>query len=300
MMSESVRIWLTIAISLLSAGQARKVRLAGGSPAKIGDFPYLIASIHPEIRCTASLVSPSWVLGAAHCYIVESEKVHPRDVMLIAGIVDFNDTKLPSSQIRRAKAINIHPNFEEIKISGADLSLVNVGVPFELSSYVDVIPVSGDPFLLNEDVSCTASGWGDTSTSKTNTHLHKLNVVAVQSKSVCHGLTTKERKNMLCLRSDNGKGLCDGDSGGPLICKNELVGVAHQVYIERYKYRGPSDMDCGSKNIVHTYMFTCPYLNWIRAHVKNAPPKPERCFKLLDNAGHNEFNMSRQIKPTFE
>ncbi|BES88434.1 protease [Nesidiocoris tenuis] len=291
-----VNVWFLLSLAHSTSAQGRSPRLAGGIPVQIGDFPYLIASVHPEIRCTASLINPSWALGAAHCYIVDSERVNPKDVALIAGIADFNQTRLPSSQIRRAKSINIHPNFEEVKISGADLSLVGVNTPFELNEYVDVIQVSGSPFLLNEDVQCTASGWGDTSTTKTNSHLHKLDVVAVQSKGVCHGLTTKERKNMLCLKSDDGKGLCDGDSGGPLICENELVGVAHQVYIERYKYRGPSDMDCGSKNIVHTYMFTCPYLNWIRAHVRNVPPKPEKCFKLSDSAARTEFNQSRHLK----
>ncbi|CAA9997584.1 unnamed protein product [Nesidiocoris tenuis] len=247
--------------------QGRSPRLAGGIPVQIGDFPYLIASVHPEIRCTASLINPSWALGAAHCYIVDSERVNPKDVALIAGIADFNQTRLPSSQIRRAKSINIHPNFEEVKISGADLSLVGVNTPFELNEYVDVIQVSGSPFLLNEDVQCTASGWGDTSTTKTNSHLHKLDVVAVQSKGVCHGLTTKERKNMLCLKSDDGKGLCDGDSGGPLICENELVGVAHQVYIERLRLAASGLQNVSEQTLHVERLQRCCYTTFLHDNV---------------------------------
>ncbi|XP_073981307.1 kallikrein-12-like isoform X2 [Rhodnius prolixus] len=184
-----------------------------------------------------------------------------------------------SRQSRVAREIHIHPSFEEIKISEADISLVKVD-DFEITPTVSPIPISGKPFAINTDVPCKASGWGDTVFSKSNSRLHSLNVIAVQSKKVCHGLSPKERRNMLCLRANSGKGLCDGDSGGPLICNDELVGVAHQVYIEKSNYKGPQDMDCGSDTIIHTYMYTCPFLNWIRSYVPEVPLKPSKCFTM--------------------
>lgn len=59
-----------------------------------------------------------------------------------------------------------------------------------------------------------------------------------------------------------------------------MVGVAHQVYIEKVNYRGPNDMDCGSNTLVHTYMFLCPFLDWMREYVSEVPPKPKKCFTL--------------------
>ncbi|CAH1389479.1 unnamed protein product [Nezara viridula] len=256
-------------------------RLAGASPADIGDFPYLVAVLHPEVRCTGSLVSSQWILSAAHCAVYDRKIIKPSDMVLVAGVVDFNDTKSKTRQIRKAKSIYPHPNFEELKIAGSDIALIKAERPFELNNeYVSAIKVSGTPFTINSDTACTASGWGDTKDSSTNSKLHQLKVIAVQSKSVCHGLSTHERKNMICLRNNGGSGLCDGDSGGPLVCEDEVVGVAHQVYIEKVNYTGPSDMDCGSSTLVHTYMFVCPYLDWMRNFVYETPKKPKKCFSL--------------------
>ncbi|KAK9512572.1 hypothetical protein O3M35_000968 [Rhynocoris fuscipes] len=273
------KFYLLLILSWAIVCKSRKPRLAGGYPARIGDFPYLVASMHPEIRCTATLINPPWIIGAAHCYVIDGQVVNPNDVLLIAGVVDFFDGSSSSRQSRTAKQIFVHPNFEEIKISEADISLVRVD-DFEITPSVSPIPISGKPFVVNTDVPCTASGWGDTVFSRSNSKLHTLKVIAVQSKKVCHGLSPNERRKMLCLRWDQGKGLCDGDSGGPLVCNGELVGVAHQVYIEKYKYKGPQDMECGSSSIVHTYMYVCPYLNWIRHYDEEAPPKPDKCFTL--------------------
>ncbi|CAH1389480.1 unnamed protein product [Nezara viridula] len=136
-------------------------RLAGASPADIGDFPYLVAVLHPEVRCTGSLVSSQWILSAAHCAVYDRKIIKPSDMVLVAGVVDFNDTKSKTRQIRKAKSIYPHPNFEELKIAGSDIALIKAERPFELNNeYVSAIKVSGTPFTINSDTACTASGWG--------------------------------------------------------------------------------------------------------------------------------------------
>ncbi|KAL1138704.1 hypothetical protein AAG570_008766 [Ranatra chinensis] len=276
MFQNAIKISLLLSL-FLSHVSSRRPRLAGGVEAQLGDFPYLAVSLHPEVRCTATIISSTWLLSAAHCYIVEGQKVDPGLVTIVAGVVDFEDNTSPGRQDRKVEEIITHPKFQENVLSGSDLALILVKA-FAFSQFVSVVPLSGRPFLFNSAEKCMASGWGDTSSNSTNTKLLKLPVVAVQNQKVCHGLKPHQRKNMICLQDNHGAGLCDGDSGGPLVCKGEVVGVAHQVYTEVYGYKEEPDMDCGAKDIVHTYMFTCPYLNWIKMYVPEVPPKPPNCF----------------------
>jgi len=86
---------------------------------------------------------------------------------------------------------------------------------------VNTIHVSDRGLPINDYIACTAVGWGevDRPPGRHNTVLHKLKVFSSMSAKACPGLQDWERRKIICLKQDNGKGLCDGDSGGPLICQ---------------------------------------------------------------------------------
>lgn len=89
-----------------------------------------------------------------------------------------------------------------------------------MTAAVNIVRLSDKGFPMNENVECTAVGWGeiDVPLGRYNTRLHKLKVVSSMSAKACPGLSDGERMNIICLQQNDGKGLCDGDSGGPLIC----------------------------------------------------------------------------------
>nr|XP_018913365.1 PREDICTED: chymotrypsin-2-like isoform X1 [Bemisia tabaci]XP_018913366.1 PREDICTED: chymotrypsin-2-like isoform X1 [Bemisia tabaci] len=255
-------------------------RLAGGLVPCAGEFPYLAISLHEQLHCTTAIITEQWLLGAAHCYIIRGKRIDPKEMFIVAGILDYQDKSCKWRQVRQALEIHLHPKFKEKQISKNDIGLVKVE-PFEFNLAVQSIPLSGKPFPIDEEVRCTAAGWGDTDRMSFNSVLRKLDVIAAQSPKACPGLQINQRRRVICLVQDEGKGLCDGDSGGPLVCDGEMVGVAHQVYLETYKnfFAPPPDsMDCGAREIVHTYMFTCPFLDWIKSYVPEVPPQPPHCF----------------------
>lgn len=97
--------------------------------------------------------------------------------------------------------------------------------PFDLTIAVNIIRPSDKGFPVDRNVSCIAVGWGDINIppGKQNTILHKLKVFSSMSALACPGLSARERSKIICLIQENGKGLCDGDSGGPLICQGNKL-----------------------------------------------------------------------------
>lgn len=94
-----------------------------------------------------------------------------------------------------------------------------------MTAAVNIVRISDKGFPINEYVPCMAIGWGeiDIPPGRHNTMLHKLKVFSSMSAKACPGLTNRERTKIICLQQENGKGLCDGDSGGPLICQGKKM-----------------------------------------------------------------------------
>lgn len=113
------------------------------------------------------------------------------------------------------------------RVANDDLALIRVK-PFDMTIAVNIIHVSDKGFPTDSYMACTAIGWGeiDIPPGRRNTILHKLKVYSSMSARACPGLADWERRKIICLQQENGKGLCDGDSGGPLMCQ----GILYIVY----------------------------------------------------------------------
>lgn len=125
-----------------------------------------------------------------------------------------------------AKVI-VHPGFENSMFQ-FDIGLVKTKVGFYQSEYVSSInlPVKYDD---SGNKTCILSGWGAVLNYGPLARRMKFIEMKVWKHAECLKKMPSIYKTTICGLVDPGKGLCNLDTGGPLICngaKRELYGIA--------------------------------------------------------------------------
>ncbi|XP_077298267.1 anionic trypsin-2-like [Arctopsyche grandis] len=179
--------------------------------------------------CSGALITMRHVLTAAHCvYEVKpsgyNDLLDPLQLEVVAGTWDKLNCN-PRGQSRLAMEIIAHEGYSPDRESmDHDIAIVKVLEDFYVSA--QVIPIALHEGNATGGEICHSSGWGVT-------HSHGL--VSRYLSNVLLPLWTYKRcqirygsgltDNMVCAGSGHKKGVCQGESGAPLICEGELVGV---------------------------------------------------------------------------
>ncbi|XP_055600257.1 trypsin-7-like [Uranotaenia lowii] len=118
----------------------------------------------------------------------------------------------------------LHPHFEYY-YRDYDCALIQLKQPFEAAIPV---PLKSGRKRFRVGESCTTMGWGRTATSKTSRQMMtvKVPVVTIKTCSKVH-LIMPVTKQMMCAGfAAGGPDICEGDGGGPLMCRGVQVGIA--------------------------------------------------------------------------
>ena len=204
-----------------------KQRVIGGRPALTQEFPWQVAlfadSLSPFPLCGGSLLSSTTVLTAAHCITTGMKSI---TVAFPDGEVSLlNATKIVTSRIE------VHPNWN-INTLDNDFAVLTLSSPISFSE--STMPIClPDPNESYAGIIATATGWGLTekyipgsTILKMSPILMAVNITTMSNeqckasqqlnklaKNIITGLITP---NMICA-NDEGKTVCNGDSGGPFI-----------------------------------------------------------------------------------
>lgn len=195
-----------------------ELAIVGGQAAVADQFPEL-ALIYNRTTgriCTGTLVAPDAVITAAHCTDGTSNPA-----LDISVYFDTIDMRFPGITIALRNVI-VPPEYATNGATSAfDVAILELTKPLTDRRSAAILPepaTIGDLYLQ--------VGFGRTDPAKEASYgqLHYYS----EASSACAPYQLSDAK-FICFREDDGTGVCDGDSGGPIFRKDDgghtMVGI---------------------------------------------------------------------------
>jgi MYXO-CTERM domain-containing protein len=200
-------------VSAVAAPTPATLPIIGGTATEVGQFPSVVALTVGNALCTGTLITPVWVLTAAHCVDPTVVGMGSQDQVTSAARIHFNtvDVFNDAGTVATAVATFKDPLFNKDRLGTNDIGLIKLAKPV---TNVDPSPINLEAATAPVGTVVTFVGYGSTANSASGT-------VGVQfalddRKSVsCPSLGIGADNNLLCFSQADNKGTCQGDSGGP-------------------------------------------------------------------------------------
>ncbi|KAK2896560.1 hypothetical protein QQF64_005937 [Cirrhinus molitorella] len=240
---------LIFASFLLYAASQTGECITGGSEAVAHSRPYM-ASLqwNGKHECGGFLISKQWVMSAAHCF----QDGRTSGFKVVLGAHSLSDAE-GTKQTFEATVYN-HPKFS-ISNYDNDIALLKLNKPITDSKAVKPVKFSReadtDP---SEPDEVETAGWGSLNNLGGRPDKLQELSITVMKRLLCgrgdyYGI--KFTENMLCA-ADKRKDTCDGDSGGPLLYNDIVVGITSN-----------GGKKCGSTKKPGLYTIISQYTTWI-------------------------------------
>ncbi|OMH86277.1 Chymotrypsin-2 [Zancudomyces culisetae] len=241
-------------------------KVINGTPASISDFPYA-AFIYINLRnsgeaCAGALISPNYVLTAAHClFNSDNSQFNPSDVYIGLGS-QYNIEQ--NNQIYQASQLIPNEKFNPVQVTD-DIGLIKLSRSVPAS-----VAVPGKIYNqeIVDNMPASAAGWGITSNDANATISSILLEVplVISSSSQCQTLNPNwngNNKRTVCTLNQNNQDTCYGDSGGPLSYTGDNSRPVIGVTSIGNAPGNPERPDCGLPGGGAFYTHAFYYIDWI-------------------------------------
>ncbi|KAL7374767.1 hypothetical protein ABVT39_006733 [Epinephelus coioides] len=251
-------------------------RVLGGWQAQRTQIQWQVAiEVKKRMQCGGAYIGGCWVVTAAHCIgqnpslsittgaVSGQDNQRPGPATLIVKFSLWKRSRhQETTDLVPVKDVHVHPLYNP-NTRENDIALLQLKtLPYDDKCLEDnpavspvCVPWTTRLFLPNH--TCTISGWGQDGGGIRSSYLQWANVSLIEDCQRFHNDSFKP--GMLCAGDlDGSVDACEGDNGGPLVCKDEL-GVSYLWGIVSWG-RG-----CGQPNSPGVYTQVAHYFEWIRS-----------------------------------
>uniref|UniRef100_A0AAQ6IDR8 Peptidase S1 domain-containing protein n=1 Tax=Anabas testudineus TaxID=64144 RepID=A0AAQ6IDR8_ANATE len=235
-----------------------ETRVVGGEDVRPHSWPWQISlqyNREGEWRhtCGGTLISDQWVLTAAHC--ISSG----REYRVALGKHNLIETE-ENAVFSGTANIIVHEKWNSLFIRN-DIALIQLKSPVALSDTITPACLPAADFILPHDDPCYVTGWGRISTGGPIADILQQALLPVVDHATCTrsdwwGSQVKE--TMVCAGGDGIVSGCNGDSGGPLNCKN-----ADGVWEVQGIVSFGSGLSCNFPKKPTVFTRVSSYIDWI-------------------------------------